>query len=325
MGNFQWPKNVRLSADCKSFIKCILDPDWRRRADADTALKHKWLRQMEVGDRLDGRLMEKVRSAGKLQKLLVHSVLQEMDDGEKTALLQRMESRHKMECPQKVTAYILNHRLSTYQCPQSSKQNELGQLANDHTLFIRDGIDEEASDHVHDGLLEDLMDEVEVDFEDYDFDDSTLEDMCNLELLSTSMSSAKSLSHSQSKDVSIDGIPVSVFKRILTKSAKRESINLDGIVDVLDPDRSGIIHLSSIHTFGHELSDYKVVESQSSGLDDVAGHHDQSVHIKSPMELRRRQTEEESLQIPRATHSQPEPAHSEQRRIEKQRGYPGAD
>ena len=57
-------------------------------------------------------------------------------------------------------------------------------------------------------------------------------------------------------------------------AAKRESINLDGIVDALDPQNSGIIRLSTIHTFGKELSDYKVIESHSSGIDDVGDHQD---------------------------------------------------
>merc|ERR1719361_909109 len=43
---FEWPKNVNLSADCKSFIKNALNPNWRQRIDAATALKHPWLREM---------------------------------------------------------------------------------------------------------------------------------------------------------------------------------------------------------------------------------------------------------------------------------------
>ena len=120
LGQFDWPRNVKLSDDCKSFIRAALHPNWRKRMDADAALKHKWLRNMELVDRLDSRLMEKVKSAGKLQKLLVHSVLAEMDDSEKTTLLHRMESLEGMENPQEVTAYILNHRLSVYQNPNQS-------------------------------------------------------------------------------------------------------------------------------------------------------------------------------------------------------------
>ena len=60
---------------------------------------------------------------------------------------------------------------------------------------------------------------------------------------------------------------------------------MDGIVGALDPSKSGIIRLSTIHMFGKELSDYKVIESQSSGIDDVGDHQEETVHIKSPMEL----------------------------------------
>ena len=247
-GQFDWPRNVKLSEDCKSFIRALLHPNWRKRLSAESALRHKWLRQMEVVDRLDSRLMDKVKSAGKLQKLLVHSVLAEMDDTEKTTLLHRMESLDGMENPQEVTAYILNHRLSVYQNPNMnvhgmvphgmgphgmvphgvapisqvsthnshSKQRQLHKLANDHTLFLDNGINEEESDHDA-GLLEDLMDEVEIDFEDYDFHDSTLEDIGNLSLLSTSLDSCKSLSRSGTGDVSLDGISVDVFRKILTK------------------------------------------------------------------------------------------------------------
>ena len=79
-----------------------------------------------------------------------------------------------------------------------------------------------------------------------------------------------------------------IYDVALCIAAKRESINLDGIVGVLDPDKSGIIRLSSIHQFGKELTDYKVIESQSSGIDDVGDHQEETVHIKSPLELKDR-------------------------------------
>merc|ERR1712087_497248 len=98
----------------------------------------------------------------------------------------------------------------------------------------------------------------------------------------TSMSN----SHSHSTDLEFEGvsprgISVDLFKQILSKSAKRASLNVAELVEELDPAQSGMIRLSSIHSFGNT----QLMESKSnsrSGIDDIGGHHENTVVLKSP-------------------------------------------
>merc|ERR1719206_1646203 len=74
------------------------------------------------------------------------------------------------------------------------------------------------------------------------------------------------------------GISVDLFKQILFKSAKRANLNVDEIVEELDPYATGVIRLSSIHSFGNA----QLIEKQKSGIDDIGGHHENTVVLKSP-------------------------------------------
>merc|ERR1712154_447798 len=91
-GKFGWPTNISLSDSCKDFISSLLCIDIKKRMDTDSALKHEWI--STKGKALDAYFgdshlnqINAFSTANKLQKILINSVLSEMDQKEKKTLL----------------------------------------------------------------------------------------------------------------------------------------------------------------------------------------------------------------------------------------------
>ena len=92
---FKWPQNVELSEDCKSFIKELLNADCYKRIDAKSALKHKWIVRTATNDNLmTDKLMKKLTKLNfknKLQRILLNSILSEMNEKEIGILISGMQ------------------------------------------------------------------------------------------------------------------------------------------------------------------------------------------------------------------------------------------
>merc|ERR1712154_605833 len=91
-GKFGWPTNISLSDSCKDFISSLLRIDIKKRMDTDSALKHELI--STKGKALDAYFgdshlnqINAFSTANKLQKILIDSVLSEMEQKEKKTLL----------------------------------------------------------------------------------------------------------------------------------------------------------------------------------------------------------------------------------------------
>jgi calcium-dependent protein kinase len=86
-----WPKGVKISKSCKSFILKLLTKDCRKRATAKDALRHRWIVRdsHKYNEHLGNDLIKNLRkfqNACRLKKLIVTKMIADMSNDDKQAI-----------------------------------------------------------------------------------------------------------------------------------------------------------------------------------------------------------------------------------------------
>merc|ERR1712083_378392 len=92
-GEIKWPNHVKLSADCKDFIKALLNQSVKKRLNAKQALSHKWLKNQindDLGDDLK-MYQTNFHHSNKLQQILIQAMFSEMSKAEKKFVIDELK------------------------------------------------------------------------------------------------------------------------------------------------------------------------------------------------------------------------------------------
>jgi len=89
----RWPSSITLSTSCRQFVKQLLQKDGRRRLSARMALQHPWLttEAQRHDDHLGAEFMrnlKKFQTACKLKRLIISSIVRDMNDEDKQLIAQ---------------------------------------------------------------------------------------------------------------------------------------------------------------------------------------------------------------------------------------------